>query len=99
MPRHVLARFTLLFGVLALGLAVIPGVAYDEPFPWQRKEHAKAAAANAKVKDLAAGGELKVKVSNLEFSLGRKNRGATTAPAVQEPAPPVVPADPTKTYR
>src|SRR6478672_5225309 len=97
MPDSLLPRLTLLIGVVALGLVIIPAIVYDEPAPWRRREVAPPPRA------AKGDGELKVKFKGIELTWGRKSatRPATTDEAVPAvaPPPPQVPNDPVKIYK
>lgn len=93
MPHPLLARLTLLIGVVALALVIIPAIVYDEPAPWEKKEREAR-------RQRRADGELKIKVKGIEFTWGRRSttQAGEASPAVEAPTPPP-PADPIKPYK
>jgi len=97
MPDSLLPRLTLLIGVVALGLVIIPAIVYDQPAPWQKREVAPPPPTAQR------SGELRVKFKGIELSWGRKsatqpNIANEAAPAVPPP-PPQPPKDPVKIYK
>jgi hypothetical protein len=93
MPHPLLVRLTLLIGVAALALAIIPAIVYDEPAPWEKEKREER-------RQRRGDGELKIKVKGIELTWGRRpaTQPVAAAPAVEAPPPPP-PADPIKPYR
>jgi hypothetical protein len=89
MPHPLLARLTLLIGVAALALVIIPAIVYDEPAPWQKEEREARRASRAD-------GELRVKFKGVELTWGRR---AASQPDTIESPPPPPPRDPIKPYK
>jgi len=87
-PR-VLSVITLLLGAVALGLVVIPAIAYDQPFPWQRKDRQR----GAEVAPTTRKGGLTVTIKGVDLTIGGK-RTPVEQPKPAEPEP----VNPTKPF-
>src|SRR4051794_24877168 len=80
MPDTLLPRLTVLIGVVALGLVIVPAIVYDAPAPWEKRE----------AKKTDDSGELKVKIKGIELTWGRRS---TTKPgAAADEALPAAPS-------
>lgn len=87
MKKHILGILALVMGVAALGLAVIPGIALDRPFPAAPKPRAEPAPPPPPAEP---GGGVTFRVKQFSVTLGgsKKKAQADNQPAQQ--APPVV---------
>jgi len=91
MSRQLSARLTLLFGVVALGLVVIPAAIYDQTPRSDNK-----AAAKADDQSPATGGtRINLKIKNFQLAFGK----APATAAASTPPAPAPPPNPTKPYR
>jgi len=87
MPRHLPARLTLLLGVVALGLVVLPAIIFDQPLPWSAAAREKDQAAERP--QPPATHRFNIKINKFEFAFGKSSTQPTTAaPEVAAPPPP-----------
>jgi hypothetical protein len=97
MARHLPARLTLLLGVLALGLVVLPAIIFDQPLPWSLPAREK----NQPVErpEPPTAHRFNIKINKFEFAFGKSTSQPATAAAEVTAPPPLPPPNPVKPYQ
>jgi hypothetical protein len=96
MSRHLPARLTLLLGVVALGLVLLPAIIFDQPLPW--------AAAGEKDQPVERAQQptshrFNIKINRFEFAFGKNTTQPATAEVSAPPPVPPPPRNPIKPYQ
>jgi hypothetical protein len=101
MARHLPARLTLLLGVLALGLVVLPAIIFDQPLPWSLAAREKDQPLERPAPPPTAH-RFNIRINKFEFAFGKStSQPATAATEVAAPPPPLPPrpSNPVKPYQ
>jgi hypothetical protein len=97
MARHLPARLTLLLGVLALGLVVLPTIIFDQPLPWSLAAREKDQPVERPEPPTAH--RFNIKINKFEFAFGKSTSQPTTAAAEVAAPPRPRPPNPVKPYQ
>ncbi|MDB5320042.1 MAG: hypothetical protein JWN40_1673 [Phycisphaerales bacterium] len=99
MSRHLLARLTLLLGVVALGLVVLPAMVYDQPPFRAAADKEQDSHGDDRTSKPPVAHRFNVKINKFEFAFGKATTQPSTAPGetplpTQPPPPPPNPVKP-----